>query len=176
MARKPESKLHCMNPLFAENYQILEQGIYLLESISNDRYTQKKQDMDASIGGHFRHILEHYELFWEGLKSGHIDYDNRKRNPELETNRLFALDSMMGYASKFQEETFNLEPLTISQNYNPKNPIPIVTSNLTRELMFLISHTVHHYAIISILVKLDGGEVSEGFGFSPATLFAKVIE
>lgn len=173
---KTGSNLHCMNPLFAENCQILEQGIYLLESISNDRYTQKQQNMDASIGGHFRHILEHYELFWEGLKLGHIDYDKRKRNPELETNRLFALESMMGYASKFQEETFYLESLTISQNYNPKNPIPIIKSNLARELMFLVSHTVHHYAIISILVKLDGGVVPEGFGFSPATLFAKITE
>jgi len=115
-------------------------------------------------------------LFWEGLKSGHIDYDKRKRNPELETNRLFALESMLGYASKFQEETFFLEFLNISQNYNPKEPVPVVTSNLTRELMFLVSHTVHHYAIISILVKLDGGVVPEGFGFSPATLFAKITE
>ncbi|WP_040506406.1 DinB family protein [Leptospira wolbachii] len=165
-----------MNPLSAENHQILEQGIHLLKSISNESYTQRQQNMDASIGEHFRHILEHYELFWEGIKVGHIDYDNRKRNPELEVNRLFAIESMMGYASKFNEETFYLEPLTISQNYNPKKPVPIVTSNLTRELMFLVSHTVHHYAIISILVKLDGGVVPNGFGFSPATLYAKVID
>lgn len=176
MARNLESKLCCMNPLFAENSLILEQGIQLLESISNESYSQKRQNMDASIGEHVRHILEHYELFWEGIKLGHIDYDNRKRNPELESNRLFAVQSMIAYVSKFQNQTLTLEPLTISQNYHPNQPIPIVISNMTRELMFLISHTVHHYAIISILVKLDGGFVPKGFGFSPATLFAKVIE
>ncbi|MBM9592127.1 DinB family protein [Leptospira sp. 201903075] len=165
-----------MDSLSAENCQILEQGILLLESISNESYERKHEPMDASIGEHFRHILEHYELFWEGLKTGHIDYDNRKRNPKLESDRLFAITSLFDCTAKFQNESFSLETLTISQNNNPKESVPMILSSLNRELKFLVSHTVHHYAIISILVKLDGGNLPEGFGFSPSTLFAKTAE
>lgn len=165
-----------MDSLSAENYQILEQGILLLESISNESYERKHANMDASIGGHFRHILEHYELFWEGLKTGHIDYDNRKRNRELETDRMFAISALNDSRSRFQNETFSLDSLTISQNNNPMEEVSVVQSSVNRELKFLVSHTVHHYAIISILVKLDGGAIPEGFGFSPATLFAKAVE
>ncbi|TGL40993.1 DinB family protein [Leptospira perdikensis] len=162
-----------MNPYSSENCQILEQGILLLESISNESYERKFEVMDASIGGHFRHILEHYDLFWEGLKTGHIDYDNRKRNPKLETDRLYAISSLLDCTSKFQKETFSSESVVISQNYNPWESVPMIPSSINRELKFLVSHTVHHYAIVSILVKLDGGTLPNGFGFSPATLFAK---
>lgn len=169
----PQSKTHCMDPNYAENYQILQQGIYLLESISNESYKLKQGILESSIGEHFRHIIEHYELFWNGMPNGHIDYDQRKRNPLLETDRLFAIESMKQFVSLFQTQIFEQKNISISQNYNPTENIPAILSNTNRELLFLLSHTVHHYAIISILVKLDGGIVSDGFGFSPATLFAK---
>lgn len=168
-----QSKLHCMDPIIAENLQILQQGIFLLESITNERYKQKQEILTSSIGEHFRHIIEHYELFWNGLNVGHIDYDKRNRNPRLETDRLFAIESMEQYVSLFQTQNLKPEKISISQNYNPNENVPIIPSYTNRELQFLLSHTVHHYAIISILVKLDGGVVSKEFGFSPATLFAK---
>lgn len=169
-----QSKSQCMNPIFAENVQILQQGVTLLESISNERYKQKHEVLASSIGEHFRHIIEHYEMFWNGVSVGHIDYDKRNRNLPLETDRMFAITTLKHYVSQFLTESIEPKALTISQNYNPTENVPITPSHTNRELLFLLLHTVHHYAIISILVKLNGGSVPEGFGYSPATLYAKM--
>jgi len=36
--------------------------------------------------------------------------------------------------------------------------------------MFLLSHTVHHYALISVALKLQGIDPGEEFGIAPSTL------
>ncbi len=44
------------------------------------------------------------------------------------------------------------------------------TSSITRELDFLLSHTIHHYAIIAVLCRLQNVEVEPDFGVAPSTL------
>jgi uncharacterized damage-inducible protein DinB len=39
-----------------------------------------------------------------------------------------------------------------------------------RELQFLASHTLHHYALIAALLRLQGVEPGEEFGVAPGTL------
>ena len=39
-----------------------------------------------------------------------------------------------------------------------------------RELQFLLSHSVHHYAIIAMICGQHEIEVPEGFGVAPSTL------
>ena len=43
-------------------------------------------------------------------------------------------------------------------------------STFARELQFLASHTVHHYALISIASRMQGIMPAEGFGIAPSTL------
>ena len=42
-------------------------------------------------------------------------------------------------------------------------------STLARELAFVVSHTIHHQAIIAVLLALHGHAVPERFGHSPST-------
>lgn len=42
-------------------------------------------------------------------------------------------------------------------------------STLARELAFVVSHTIHHQAIIGVLLAIHGHAVPERFGHSPAT-------
>jgi hypothetical protein len=44
-------------------------------------------------------------------------------------------------------------------------------SSLRRELQFLISHTIHHYALIATLCARDGFELPADFGVAPSTLW-----
>jgi hypothetical protein len=44
------------------------------------------------------------------------------------------------------------------------------SSSVVRELEFLQSHTVHHYSLIAILLRLQGIEPEEDFGVAPSTL------
>jgi hypothetical protein len=46
-------------------------------------------------------------------------------------------------------------------------------SSAGRELQFLISHTVHHYAVVAILLRLQGCDAAAenpDFGVAPSTL------
>ena len=46
---------------------------------------------------------------------------------------------------------------------------PWSTSSVERELQFLSSHTVHHYALIAVILRLNGVQPEEGFGVAPST-------
>ena len=43
-------------------------------------------------------------------------------------------------------------------------------STIERELKFLVSHTVHHYAIIALQLRHQGVEPGPEFGVAPSTL------
>ena len=44
-----------------------------------------------------------------------------------------------------------------------------LASNLSRELAFLGSHAVHHFAIVALILRLQGVEVPRYFGVSLST-------
>ena len=43
-------------------------------------------------------------------------------------------------------------------------------SSVARELQFLVSHTVHHYAVIAAMLRPQGIEPGVDFGVAPSTL------
>jgi hypothetical protein len=43
-------------------------------------------------------------------------------------------------------------------------------SSIGRELQALSSHTIHHFALIAITLRLHGFDVDQDFGMSPSTL------
>ena len=47
---------------------------------------------------------------------------------------------------------------------------PWSNSTIRRELQFLVSHTVHHYALIGLILKTMDVSVPENFGVAPSTL------
>src|SRR5688572_18430786 len=70
------------------NLVVIRQGMALLAVVGTDRYTRRiPLCHGASIGGHLRHIIEHYQSFLRGLDAGGIDYENRARDSLIE-NRL----------------------------------------------------------------------------------------
>ena len=39
-----------------------------------------------------------------------------------------------------------------------------------RDLQYLQAHTIHHYALIAMILRLQGREPGKGFGVAPSTL------
>jgi len=44
------------------------------------------------------------------------------------------------------------------------------SSTVMRELQALLSHTVHHFALIGVMLQLNGFEIPEEFGVASSTL------
>ena len=52
----------------------------------------------------------------------------------------------------------------------PEEQTPWTESSLERELLAVMSHTVHHYALIAIALRLGDFDPGVGFGVAPSTL------
>ena len=46
----------------------------------------------------------------------------------------------------------------------------VLVTSLARELEFLVSHTVHHYALVAVLAHAHGVIMPADFGMAPSTL------
>lgn len=153
----------------------LNQGIQLMAQMEPQLYAQAHGSCYGStIGGHVRHNLDHFLCLKSGLESGRVDYDARERDEFLETNPDYA-------ASKMEELiafTTSLKAVNLDQPLKVKMDIGASheeeerwsQSSLRRELQFLISHAIHHYALIATLCSWEGLRLPEDFGVGPFTL------
>lgn len=161
-----------MTALIDDTIACLDQGCQLLQRISPDLYRQGcAQSYGSSLGGHLRHAVDHIQSFLDGLPSGQIDYDHRLRDPLIETDTEYALAILEAQSSRLAD----LDPTLVD------NPVLVrmdggegqewSRSTVRRELQFLISHTIHHYALIATIARCLGvEEFPPGFGVAPSTL------
>lgn len=121
----------------------------------------------SSIGQHIRHCLEHYEEFLRALRENRsLDYENRPRDPEVETDPVVARQRIEAVRTAFHELLPGSEGLVV-RDHGTGFPSG---SSVARELQFLVSHTVHHFALISVIASTAGLNVPANFGVAPTTL------
>ncbi|RNC85365.1 MAG: DinB family protein [Balneola sp.] len=167
--------MHKHTLVIDSNIFFLNQGIELLSDVSDDQYSANDGKYNKSgIGRHFRHIIEHYISLIEE-KDGLVDYDARERNLSLELDRSYMIESIgrvIESLRSLSEKAVVLDK-TISVRSNEgigEEGAPLSSSTIRRELQFLISHTVHHYALIGLILKTMGFNPSPEFGVAPSTL------
>ena len=152
---------------------LLEQAATLLTRIDKNLYARKlKVSPRGSIGGHLRHCLDFYQSFLFGLDRGRIDYNDRQRDTLAERDPRHALPRIEMTIAALRSISRNDQPLSlmVSTETDGNNPPSWCSSSVMRELEFLQSHTVHHYSVIAMLLRLQGVEPVEEFGVAPSTL------
>ena len=161
-----------MNTLLAANITCLEQGIQLLQEMDPLSYARKCPDVfNSSIGGHIRHNLDHYLAFVEGEPDGRIDYDARKRDSGIETDPLAAVEVMASLVSGLLVMDNADLDAALQIRMDDGGDSTWSGTTLRRELQFLLSHTIHHYAlVVSIATRYGIRSFPEGFGVAPSTI------
>ena len=128
----------------------------------------------AGIGPHLRHCLEFYQCFLRDFDRGRIDYDHRDRTTEFETDRLSAIRAIEQIMAAMTDLGEIESDRRIEVRHDPAPTEDVDTcwhpSTVGRELRFLTSHTVHHYALIALILRSHGFDPGEEFGVAPATL------
>jgi uncharacterized damage-inducible protein DinB len=153
---------------------VLLQGKDLLENLSQEEFLAPHPlGNGASVGAHYRHCLDHFRQLAAGVEIGTVDYDARARDSRLETDRhaaLAATEALRSSACKLRrlgEE----DPLEVRCGVTYEGEeAGSASSTLGREMMFCISHAIHHYALIAILLRSSQKNVPEGFGVAPSTM------
>ncbi|QDU65587.1 hypothetical protein [Engelhardtia mirabilis] len=168
--------------LAAQNVVVLEQGLEVFERLGGTSadgrslaalYTAVPDGLTQSgVGGHFRHIHDYYRCFLGGLESGRVDYDLRARDPRFETELAYAGTELRGTIERLCEIVGRDDELVVKmdEDHSPGAPDPWSRSTVMRELRFLLSHTIHHYALIAMILKVQGFDCGSGFGVAPSTL------
>ncbi|MBS1809117.1 MAG: DinB family protein [Acidobacteria bacterium] len=154
--------------LIAENIKVLREAQKLLERMDDRLYTKiDSPTFTSSIGAQLRHCLDFYQCFLLGVKNGKVDYDQRERDELTEQQRTHAIERItmtteMLWKLSLTEEQAMLWVKQDSPYWS--------TSSLRRELQFLLSHLVHHQALVAVMLRLQGFAPDEEIGVAPATL------
>ncbi len=70
----------------------------VLLQLNKEQYSYPSKTLfGATIGQHIRHILEFYQSALNGLDSKIVNYDNRKRNLLIETDKEYAIQIIESY-------------------------------------------------------------------------------
>ena len=150
----------------------LDQELRLLRELPGQIYTRPSEGpFSASVGKHIRHNLDHFTAFFAGLEAGRVDYESRSRNPEAEQNPEEAARQI----EVFSERLETLKPRgdglveVREETDDAGEERRWLPSSLGREFQFLLGHTVHHNALIAMVLGEHGAAVPEGFGVAPST-------
>ena len=157
---------------------VLRQGSVFLARLSDETYARPLEDQEegkpsASLGAHYRHVLDHFLCLAEGLRTGQVNYDQRRRNPQLGNSVACArlvTEGLIDELGGLSHETLQREcAVTYSVAYG-ESEHDAVRSNLAREVMFCVGHAIHHYAILKLLCAGVGVKLPYEFGIAPSTL------
>jgi hypothetical protein len=124
------------------------------------------------LGAHLRHVIEHYEALLFPERAGIVDYDARARDAELEATPSLALAGLLALNQALARCPAGRldQVLSVRGRTGALGEFDFQTpSSLGRELAFLASHTVHHFALLAGTCTQQGIATPEGFGKAPAT-------
>jgi len=154
-----------------ENVEMLDRLARLLERLPDDAYAEPNEPASrASVGAHVRHVLDFCVCLAHGAATGTVDYEHRERERAIEIDRTAALariDSLRGALLEVGARgELELEVLVVDADGSEGRG----RSSLVRELDAALSHSVHHFAIIALLLRVRGIEAPADFGVAPSTL------
>jgi hypothetical protein len=161
--------------LIAINIRWLRQALTVIAKLEDIAYSTAPGELiPHRAGAHFRHILEFYRSFIDGLESLQIDYDARQRDQAIEQNRAAASAAIRNVIHFFERSDSLRKESTVWVRMEDADPRDLDTSfmesSISRELQVLSSHTIHHFAIIAITLRFHGIEIDPEFGMAPSTL------
>jgi len=154
--------------------ETLRQGEKILAEISDETYTRKiAVAFNASIGGHYRHCLDHFNTLLAATVAGDLNYDHRERGTLVENDRFAALNATRELRAAYEK----LNPDFLARHLNvtcktsySTSGSQVSPSTVGREVMYAVAHAVHHYALIGVMAGIMHIQLPIAFGVAPSTL------
>ncbi len=152
---------------------VLRQLADLVNRLTDEQYRAKPVGVVSSnVGAHVRHCLDHVTALLASFQDGELDYDQRERGTDVETDRHAALEAVELLEQQLRglPTLYESRPLRLSTLVSPDLPPVVVETTVGRELVFVLSHTVHHHALIAVIAKTLGVPLPDHFGYAPSTI------
>jgi hypothetical protein len=150
------------------NREVLAQALILVAAHDGPG----RPALAGPVGAHLRHIVEHYEALLGAAADGAlVDYDRRPRDREIERCAALARQRLTALQRRLAAEVALDTPLQVRGRGGLAGEFEFtVGSTLGRELVFVASHAVHHYALLQTHCAAHGIGLPADFGKAPATV------
>jgi hypothetical protein len=138
-----------------------------LNQLSNDEYIQPSRILfNASIGQHVRHIIELFLCLEKGYESGVVNYEKRKRDYQIETNKDFAIQLLKDIYHRLERP--NADLVMEAEDYENTTGVVVI---YYREIAYNLEHTIHHMALIRVGInEVSAIELPQEFGVAYSTI------
>jgi len=145
----------------------------IVRKLNDLQFTKRPVGVVASsIGSHVRHCLDHVAALLRSVETGELNYDDRARGTAVESSRFAAIEAiedlvrqLSGITAEYLDRAILVRVLLF-----PGSAPTDVQSSFGRELAFVISHTIHHNALVAAMLRTLGIDPPERFGYAPSTL------
>ena len=150
--------------------RLLGQLDELVTGLTDEQYIARIGILsDASIGQHVRHVVEFFVELYIGYVNGMVNYDQRKRDLEIENDRDYARRLIQEVVAFLNYED---KSLVLSADLGGEDGLScFVQTNFSRELIYNLEHVVHHMALLRIGVGVVSDlSLPADFGVAASTL------
>lgn len=156
----------------------LQQIVSVIETVQSLNPIKKDYlYIECNLGKHIRHICDHFLALQHGINTQLVDYNNRNRGTEIEIDSDVALLQLQQLIDWLQSCETKNSIIDLDQDIQVFSEIDCLQtqnmtfkSNVAREFLYLINHTIHHAAHISIIAKQQGVEIPLNTGMAPCTM------
>jgi uncharacterized damage-inducible protein DinB len=142
-----------------------------VEHLPEDVYRAAGGRASGSIGQHVRHVADHVRALLDLPDTSTLSYDARLRGTRVEREPSCAAEELVRLCIAIEaldDLPFDRE-VTLSMVTDGTHAAAAVRSSIGRELAFVLQHTIHHCAIVAILLEGAGRPVPPRFGYAPST-------
>src|SRR5690348_12178659 len=120
--------------------------------LSHPQYVQQCANLgNNTIGQHVRHVIELFQCLDSGYPNNSVNYEKRKRDVVIETNKDLALQLLQDIHLQLDKPD---KELVLYASYDDHSDEPVsIPTNYFREVAYNLEHTIHHMALIRVGIK-----------------------
>lgn len=141
-----------------------------MQGLTAEEYTRPSKILfRATVGQHVRHIIELFLCLGNGYEEGVVNYEKRKRDYRIETDREFACFLLRRIFRELDRpnKRISLE----ADDYQDAPETVTIPSNYYREVAYNLEHTIHHMALIRVGIhEVSAIQLPEEFGVAYSTI------
>jgi hypothetical protein len=126
----------------------------------------------ASIGKHFRHTIEFFQILAQAVPDGKINYDQRMHSELIESEVSVATNVLERLKGEFSVERADFS-LMLETSYALKQDQNIqLTTSFYREIAYNLEHATHHMALMKIGIQeaFSYVRLPDHFGVASSTI------
>ena len=141
-----------------------------LNLLQDAEYTKPSKILfNATIGQHTRHIIELFLCLEKGYTGGVVNYEKRKRDHRIETDRKLAIQLLKDIYHRIERP--NIDIVLETEDYEDTITTVSIPTNYYREIAYNLEHTIHHMALIRVGInEVSSVELPEEFGVAFSTI------